>query len=173
MKALNKEHIKFKFLYKSSHTYGWPLIKFYVDGYCYLNIEANKQEAEFSCNLSAGKHLIEILHYGKNYKTDAAKFFELKNVYINDIDIKDQLFEFTQLPDLPPWEVWHDGGAQVVWPNNLHLGHNGKLVYDNFSTPSVNWFKHHFNNVIVPRGMESSNETLDNIKEKFNVLRKT
>jgi hypothetical protein len=156
------EHIKFEFEHVSI---GNPLIKFVVDGKIYNNLEIKSNDTiTIECDLNNGNHCIEIYHYGKNYITDGNRSFELLGLKINKIDIKYEIFKFCQYPDLPPWEDWNND-QPVTWPNNLHLGHNGKLVFAEFSTPSVNWFREKFVQVYQPLGMQSSQSVLDLAKE--------
>lgn len=160
------EHIKFKFEHASVNS---PLIKILVNGKVYANLQIdNNDPIIVECNLDDQKHQIEIVHYGKNYIVDGNRSFELKKLLINDVDIKHEIFNFVQIPDLPPWENWHTNNNPTVWVNNLHLGHNGKIVYTDFETPSINWFKKKFVNVYMPAGMQSSNDVLDLAKKFIN-----
>lgn len=145
-----------------------PLVKFIVDGKIYENLQIkNNDPIIIDCTLDDGNHVIEIQHYGKNYFTDD-KSFELKKIKINDIDLNYEIFQFVQYPDLPPWENWHNDLEPIAWKNNLHLGHNGKIVYNNFSTPSVEWFKKTFVNTYQPASMQSSKQILETAKDFFN-----
>ena len=165
MKRLKMENIKFEFQHVSIKN---PLIKIVIDGKIYANMQIdNNDPITIECNLENGKHSIEIQHYGKNYNYDSDRSFELKKIKINDVDVKYEMFKFVQYPDLPPWESWHSQNNPIAWINNLHLGHNGKLVYNNFQTPSIDWFKKNFDNVHQPVGMQSSKEILNLAKEFF------
>lgn len=159
------EHIKFKFDFKQS---GMPLVKFVVDNKIYKNYRCiHNGSIEFDCELEDGNHVIEIVHYGKNYITDTDTYFELQKLYINQVDIKEELWNFVQHPDIPPWDEWHIDNDSIKWKNNLYLGHNGKLVYNKFTTPSIPWFHHHFSTIHQPKGMTTDNDLLQSMKEEF------
>lgn len=159
------EPIKIEFNHISKSK---PLIKILVDGKIYKNLEISFTDPIIiECDVKQGRHTIEIIHYGKNYFTDNDKSFELKSLKINDVDIKYEIFKFKQYPDLPPWEEWHIDHQPVCWENNLYLGHNGKIVYNDFETPSVEWFKKKFVNSYRPDGMQSSNTTLALAKQFY------
>jgi hypothetical protein len=160
---LKTERIKIEFHHVSVNR---PLVKFWVDGKSYANLQIISNEPIIiECDVTAGFHVIEIQHYGKNYNTDGNRSFELKQFFINGIDMKYEILKFKQFPDLPPWETWHTEYNPVVWDNNLHLGHNGKIIYNNFSTPSIDWFKSNFVKTHQPHGMQSSKEVLDMAKD--------
>lgn len=157
------ERIKFEFRHKSKRI---PLIKIIIDNKIYKNLLVeNNDPIIIECDLEYGKHSIEIVHYGKDYFNDGDKSFELECLLINDVDIKYEIFDFIQYPDIPPWEDWHNNNEKITWKNNLHLGYNGKIVYNNFETPSVDWFKKKFVHVYQPIGMKSSSEVLTLAKQ--------
>ena len=158
------ELTKFKFIHTSCHS---PLLKVLVDGLIYFNSQLNTNDPiEFHANLDDGPHLIEIVHYGKNYISDGERSFELTDFLINDLSIKTEIHKFVQYPDLPPWDEWHVNNQLIRWEDNLHLGHNGKLVYTGFSTPYIDWRKSTFVNVKMPTGMQTSAATLE-LSKKF------
>jgi hypothetical protein len=163
------EHIKLEFHHISIKN---PLVKFVINGKIYKNLEVkNNDPIMIECDVSDGLHVIEIYHYGKNYELDSDKSFELTKMKINDVDTKYEIFKFKQYPDLPPWEKWHHNNEVICWENNLHLGHNGKIVYSNFSTPSVAWFKNLFGTVYQPIGMKSNEDVL-NFAKNFIIEKK-
>ena len=159
------ERTNFRFDFTVS---GMPLIKVLVDGKIYANHKLYKPGSiSIDCDLSDGRHVIEIVHYGKNYNTDSDTYFELQKLYINEVDIKNEIYNCIQYPDLPPWEEWHNNNDVIKWKNNLYLGHNGKLVYNEFTTPSVPWYHQKFSKVHQPVGMTSSKDILEEIKKGF------
>ena len=116
------ERTNFKFDFTKA---GLPLIKLLVDGKIYANHRCTRDGSiSIDCELKDGKHVIEIVHYGKNYSTDTDTHFELQKLYINEVDIKQELFNFIQYPDIPPWDNWHVDNHPLEWKNNLYLGHN-------------------------------------------------
>lgn len=158
------ELINFKFKHRSLHS---PLVKILVDDSIYFNDQINTQDdIEFSCELENKNHSIKIVHYGKNYVSDGDRSFELIDLSINNLSIKSEIFKFIQFPDLPPWDTWHENNKPVSWENNLHLGHNGILIYNGFSTPHVEWRKSVFVKVTMPKGMQSSTDVLE-FSKKF------
>ena len=159
------ERTNFKFDFTKA---GLPLIKLLVDGKIYANHRCTRDGSiSIDCELKDGKHVIEIVHYGKNYSTDTDTHFELQKLYINEVDIKQELFNFIQYPDIPPWDNWHVDNHPLEWKNNLYLGHNGKLMYNEFITPSIPWFHKRFSNIHQPQGMRSNKEFLQEMKKDF------
>jgi hypothetical protein len=108
---------------------------------------------------------LKIEHYGKNYITDQNpdKFFELKKIFINDVDIKHHVHKIKQTAYLPPWDT-------VAPPeHSLYLGHNGYLGLS-FCSPVNSWLQELFGvSKETMHGQQTSRSVLDNVKKYFEI----
>jgi len=126
------------------------------------NFEANGQEIEFTVLPTAtGTSTLIIEHYGKNVYTEHDKYIEIVGLRVNNIDLKNILWESTQYPIVAPWdEPFQQDG-------NLYLGHNGHIVWK-FKNPLLLDIQHRLGvRHSTQEGQESTRAVLAEIKEYF------
>ena len=167
MRELNLETIKIKLSYTVIEGNGYPDMKITLDEKLITSwIAHDDNDIEFSANLDTGAHVLRIHQLSKNHKTDGFRAFELQKIYVNDADLKHNIHNFVQWPELPRWEKT---GKQEQWKDNLHLGHNGYLEL-NFSTPIQEWFKKIFRWGKPVKGQHSSFDGIKEAREKLKRL---
>jgi hypothetical protein len=108
---------------------------------------------------------LKIEHYGKNYITDHTpdKYFELKKVFVNEVDLKHHIYHFKQTAFLPPWD------HQPPPEHSFYLGHNGFLAL-NFTSPVNDWIQRLFNlTTETMHGQQTTRKVLYQVKEFFNI----
>jgi len=163
MSVLNKIPITLKIYYThSEHTSGWPLCRVLWDNKQVANFEANGQEIEFTVFPAAtGTSTLIIEHYGKNVYTEHDKYIEIVGLRVNNIDLKNILWESTQYPIVAPWdEPFQQDG-------NLYLGHNGHIVWK-FKNPLLLDIQRRLGvRQDTQEGQESTRAVLAEIKEYF------
>lgn len=119
---------------------------------------------EFEC-APGSCNILKIEHYGKNYITDQTpdKYFELQKVFINQVDLKNNIHRFKQTAYLPPWD-------SVAPPDHsLYLGHNGYLSLP-FESPVNQWIQKIFNlNSETMHGQTTTVEVLSQVKKFFEI----
>jgi len=163
MSVLNKIPITLKIYYThSEHNGEWPLCRVLWDNKQVANFQADGQEIEFTVipKLEGTSTLI-IEHYGKNAYTEHDKFIEVIGMRINNIALKNILWESTQYPITAPWdEPWQEEG-------NLYLGHNGHIVWT-FQNPILFDVQRRLGVVKdMQEGQESTKKVLNEIREYF------
>jgi len=163
MSVLNKIPITLKIYYThSGHENGWPLCRILWDNKQVANFKADGDEIEFTVmpKPEGTSTLIEE-HYGKNVYTEHDKFIEIVGLRINNIDIKNILWESTQYPIVAPWDSpWQQDG-------NLYLGHNGHIVWQ-FANPVLLDIQRRLGvRMDQQEGQESTKKVLNEIKEYF------
>jgi len=110
-------------------------------------------------------NVLKIEHYGKNYITDQTpdKYFELKQVFINDVNLKHHVYNFKQTAYLPPWD------SDQPPAHSFYLGHNGYLAM-NFNSPVNSWLQSLFGiTTETMHGQSTTVAVLNNVKKYFNI----
>jgi len=165
MSVLNKIPITLKISYTHSpHDpfYGWPLCRVLWDGEQVANFRAMGDSIEFTVLPSqTGTSVLTVEHYGKNLYQEHEKFIDIKQIHINNIDIKNILWECTQYPIVAPWD------EPYTQDGNTYLGHNGQIVW-RFENPLLLDIQHRLGvRQDTQEGQESTRTVLNQIKEYF------
>ena len=102
-----------------------PTCKVLVNDKIVHEFIGDKKEVSFSFEVLSGPFNLKILHHGKNMKREINKFIEIKKIFLNDVDLKNMIWDTVQVPELPEWQDSKD----FDWRSNLYLGHNGYIDY--------------------------------------------
>jgi hypothetical protein len=157
--------IKINYLASSySDIAGWPLIRILFNNQQVFNAEASGEYFEFVIfqDPDALSNILKVEHYGKNYLQDD-KFFEIKKILINNVDIDSILWDSIQYPILPPW----DSQENLEQPGNLYLGHNGSIVW-NFSNPLMLDIQQRLGRTVKQiSGQDTTKKVLEDVKDFF------
>lgn len=160
------ENIKLKLIYRSQNSNGWPMIMIKINNKILERFEADSESwsGQFDLDLQ-DLNVLQIEHYGKNYITDQNpdKYFELLQVFINDVDLKHHVYNFKQTAYLPPWDT--------VYPpdHSFYLGHNGYLSLQ-FSAPVDQWISRLFGlTAETMHGQTTTREVLNRVKDFFEI----
>jgi len=158
------EKITCKIFFESKHN---PTCKVVVNGKTVHDFTATSDHVSFDLQVEEGPIIFRFIHYGKDMKKQVDKFIELKKIYFNDFDLKNLIWETTQVPDLPAWQNSED----FEWKSNLYFGHNGYVEYK-FWSPVLDYlWKHHTKGAKVSSNMGSYNmELLYEMKEYFSKI---
>lgn len=126
-----------------------------------------KGEEQFEFEVSPGPFNFKIEHYGKNMKTDVSKYIEIKTLHFNYVDLKNKIWETTQVADVPGWQNTSD----FKWQGNLYLGHNGYIEYS-MCSPVINFLlEYHTKGAKTSSNMESYDmELLYEMKDYFSKI---
>ena len=145
-------------------SYGNPKCKVLVNGKVVHDFLGDNVSESFNFYVDNGIFKFRILHYGKDMKRESKKFLEVKKICFNDIDLKNMLWETTQVPEIPAWQRQSD----FKWDANLYLGHNGYIEYD-MQSPIVNFLlEYHTKGAKVSSNMGSYDmDLLYEMKEYF------
>ena len=160
------ENIKLKLIYQSQSNNGWPMIMIKINEEIVSRFEANGSEwhAELTVDLQQ-QNVLKIEHYGKNYITDQSpdKYFELKKVFINEVDLKHHIYSFKQTAYLAPWDT-------VSPPDHsFYLGHNGYLS-TMFESPVNDWIQKLFGLTTgTMHGQSTKRAVLNQVKKFFEI----
>lgn len=126
----------------------------------------NNKTEKFTFEASTGAFDFRIQHFGKDMKKEQEKFIEIKKIYFNDIDIKNMLWETTQIPELPKWQSPDD----FEWKSNLYLGHNAHIDYK-MRSPVVDYLlDYHTKDVGVDNVGSYNMDLLLEMKEFFSKI---
>lgn len=141
-----------------------PKVKILIDNKETHSFVGNKGNTEFTFSIDKKDFIFTIEHFGKNMKKDLEKFIEIKKIYFNDIDIKNMIWETTQIAELPKWQKSKD----FKWKSNLYLGHNAKIEYK-LQSPIIEFLLNYHQPIIkTSHGMASNNVNfLNEMKEYF------
>jgi len=164
---MTKLPTRIKIIYRSQENNGFPLIRFLINDELVDSFEAKSNLYEIKYKFTDGPQKITIEHYGKNYITDSNpdKFFELVDIYFDNLNLENLKYNFIQTPLLPPWDKQIE---KIV--GNLYLGHNGKLDL-NFEYPIHVWMKKKFGREVSPiNNQQTTKEMLFLAKKKFNLI---
>ena len=129
-----------------------------------FHADHNEWSGEFGFDLSP-HNVLKIEHYGKNYITDQTpdKYFELQKIFINHVDLKNNIHKFRQTAYLPPWDSVDPPG------HSLYLGHNGYLSLA-FDSPVNHWIQKTFGlNSKTMDGQSTTIEVLTQAKKFFKI----
>ena len=164
MSVLNKIPITLKISYTHSgrKAGGWPLCRILWDTVQVANFKADGTEIEFTVlPKPTGTSTLIVEHYGKNVYTEHDKFIEVKRIWVNNIDLKNILWESVQYPIVAPWdEPFQQAG-------NLYMGHNGHIVW-RFENPLLLDIQRRSGvKQQAQEGQESTRTVLKEIKEYF------
>jgi len=156
-----EERIKCRIDYEA---FGNPKCKVLVNGKVAHDFVGDNVSEDFEFCVGKGTFKFCIMHYGKDMKKESEKFVEVKKIYFNDIDIKNMLWETTQVPEIPSWQDKND----FKWESNLYLGHNGYIEY-NMQSPVIDFLlDYHTHGAKVSSNMGSYNmDLLYEMKEYF------
>lgn len=126
--------------------------------------DSTEWSGEFDVELESINKL-KIEHFGKNYLTDHTpdKFFELQQVFINEVNLKHHVYLLKQTAFLPPWDT--------VGPpeNSFYLGHNGFLSVE-FTSPVNQWIQKLFNiDDKTMHGQQTTLKVLEQVKNYFDL----
>ena len=129
-----------------------------------FSADGTEWEQSFCLDLKPN-NCLQIEHYGKNYITDQMpdKYFELKKIFVNDVDLKHHVHRIKQTAYLPPWDS--------VGPpaHSLYLGHNGYLEL-NFDSPVNGWLQAVFGlTAETIHGQQTSRAVLSSVKQYFDL----
>lgn len=164
MSVLSKIPITLKISYTHSphDNGGFPLCRILWDYVQVANFKADGSEVEFTVlPKSEGKSTLIVEHYGKNVYTEHSKFIEITGISVNNINLKNIIWESTQYPIVAPWdEPFQQSG-------NLYLGHNGHIVW-NFNNPVLLDIQNRLGvSTTTQEGQESTRTVLNQVKEYF------
>jgi hypothetical protein len=126
------------------------------------NFQANGQKIEFTVlPKPEGTSTLIVEHYGKNAYTEHDKFIEIIGMRINNIPLRNILWESTQYPITAPWdEPWQENG-------NLYLGHNGHIVWK-FQNPVLLDIQRRLGVIKeMQEGQHTTKKVLNEIREYF------
>lgn len=145
------EHIHCRIEYKSNRN---PNIKIKINDRVIKKFVADNNYIEFEF-LSTEEDIELIVMMTGKEERETEKYFELKKMYFNDIDIKGMIWQTTQMPNTSDKvKKLHE------WKGNLYLGHNGYLKY-NFKSPITDFlFRYHQPEIKTSHGMESNDKKL-------------
>ena len=164
MSVLNKIPITLKISYTHScrKDGGWPLCRILWDAVQVANFKADGQEIEFTVlPKPEGTSTLIVEHYGKNVYTEHDKFIEVKGIWVNNIDLKNIIWESMQYPIVAPWD------KPFQQAGNLYMGHNGHIVW-RFENPILLDIQRRLGvKQQAQEGQESTRTVLKEIKEYF------
>lgn len=121
-KSQSKEKIFCTFEYDAMDN---PTCRVLVNDNIVHTFTGDGKEESFSFDVVPGSFNLKIMHYGKDMKRDINKFIEIKKIFLNDVDLKNLIWDTVQVPELPEWQDSKD----FDWRSNLYLGHNGFIEY--------------------------------------------
>lgn len=165
MKKLWEIPLTFRIDYSTefSNVDSWPLVRILFNNNLIINFEADSDFVEFTVlqdiELPTSKLVVE--HYGKNYHKDQ-KFFQIDNLYINNINLENILWDGIQYPLLPPWE-----SNAPIQKGNMHLGHNGTIEWE-FNNPILLDIQKRLGKTVNQiSGQDTTYKVLNEVKEYF------
>jgi len=161
---MTEERINCRIDYRSQ---GDPKCRILVNGKILEEFVASGTHHIFSFVVSNGPFVLRFVHYGKDMKKQVDKFIEFEKIYFNDVDLKNIIWDTTQVPDLPIWQNKED----YEWKSNLYLGHNGYIEYK-FRSPIIDYLlQHHTKGAKVSSNMGSYDmKLLYEMKEYFSKI---
>ena len=152
------EHIHCRLEYEAD---GDPNMKIKVNDRLIKKFKAKGDHTEFSFVSSYKKIYLKIEMTGKNER-EVSKYFELKKIFLNDIDIKNMIWNTTQVPN-----VSEKIKKKYKWEGNLYIGHNGYIEYT-FESPIIEFlFNYHQPKNKVSSGMETKDKNLLQDMKKY------
>lgn len=155
------EHILCRIEYISKFN---PTCNILINNKIVNTFTGNNNYYEFEFSVPAGNFDFTIQHFGKNMIREPEKFIEIKKIFFNDIDIKNMIWDTTQIAKLPAWQKQSD----FKWDSNLFLGHNGTISYK-LKSPIIDFLLNYHQPVLkTSHGMSSDdNNFLKIMKEYF------
>ena len=111
-----------------------PSCRVYVNDNIVHTFTASGREESFNFTVNQGSFNLKIMQYGKDMKREINKFVEIKKIFLNDVDLKNMIWDTIQVPELPEWQDSKD----FDWRSNLYLGHNGYIDY-NLKSPIIHF----------------------------------
>jgi len=158
------EKINCKIFFESKNN---PTCSVIVNGKTVHKFTATSDHVSFNFEAQEGPLTLKFVHYGKDMKKQVDKFIELKKIYFNDIDLKNLIWDTTQVADLPPWQKQED----YKWKSNLYFGHNGYVEYK-LRSPILDFLlQHHTMGAKVSSNMGSYDmKLLYEMKEYFSKI---
>lgn len=142
---------------------GWPLCEIQWNGQTVKRFEANVDVVEFKVQqeLQAEQSVLQFHHYGINHHRDD-KWVEVKQIFINNIDLQHITWDGVQHAFIPPWD-----NVDPVMPGNLYLGYNGYISWT-FQNPILLDIQKRLGKTVQQiQGQETTREILDQAKEYF------
>lgn len=125
--------------------------------------EANVDVVEFTVvqDIQAENSVLEFHHYGINHHRDN-KWVEVKQIFINNIDLQHITWDGVQRAFIPPWD-----DIDPVMPGNLYLGYNGYITWK-FENPILLDIQRRLNRTVKQiQGQETTRAVLNEIKDYF------
>ena len=145
------EHIHCRIEYKSNRN---PNIKIKVNDRVIKKFVADNNYIEFEFLSTQDDIELIIMMTGKE-EQEIEKYFELKKLFFNDIDIKNMIWDTVQVPNTS-----EEVKRLYNWKSNLYLGHNGYLKY-NFKSPIIDFLlKYHQPEIKTSQGMETNDQKM-------------
>jgi hypothetical protein len=162
--STDRESILCTLEYKANDN---PKCKILVDNVVVHSFVAKDTVENFYFHVPKGKFNLKVLHYGKNMKTDVDRFIEIEKIFLNDIDLKNMIWETTQIAELPKWQNSKD----FEWRSNLYLGHNAYIEY-NLESPIIDFLlEYHTKGTKVSSNMDSYDmDLLYEMKDYFSKI---
>ena len=114
----------------------------------------------------AGDWQMKITHIGKNYEIHNDEFFEIQDIFLNDVPIGHMIWDTTQIPtDISDNEI-----SKHNWEGNLYFGHNAYCVW-NFTSPVEKMLRDFYNTnqSKTINAQETTRKTLNHMKQKFQI----
>jgi len=141
-----------------------PTCKTLVNGEVVSNFVADNTQHQFEFTVTEGRFSLRLEHFGKDMKRETEKFVEFKKILLNGIDVKQKIWETTQVAEVPEWQNKDD----FEWESNLYLGHNAYVEYI-FESPILDFLHaYHTKGAKVSSNMESYDlDLLSEMKEYF------
>ncbi len=155
-------NLKIKYIAKDN-----PKCRISVNETSIHEFTADKTQEVCSFSVPEGAFDIKIEHYGKNMKKEVDKFVEIEKIFLNDIDIKNKIWDTTQVAEVPQWQDKND----YRWKGNLYLGHNAYVSY-RFESPIYKFLsEYHNQDKKVSSNMESYDmDLLYEMKDYFSKI---
>ena len=142
---------------------GWPMCEIRWNSETVKRFEANVDVIEFAVmqDTESDQSVLEFHHYGINHHRDN-KWVEIKQIFINNIDLQHITWDGVQYAFIPPWD-----NVNPVMPGNLYLGYNGYITWQ-FDNPILLDIQKRLGKTVQQiQGQETTRAVLNEIKDYF------